>query len=282
MNINKNKIILSLEDTKISNHLPIVVFGGINVLEDYDTTAMVCEKFITITKKLNMSFIFKASFDKANRSSIYSYRGPGLKKSIEIFSKIKSKFNVKIMTDIHEPNQAHKIAEVVDIIQIPAFLARQTDLIQSAAQTNKIINIKKPQFISPEQIYYIVEKIIQSGNSKIILCERGTTFGYNNLIVDMLGLDTMKKISGGYPVMLDITHALQMREKFSPISHGKISQIHVLARSGVAVGISSILIETHPEPKKARCDGPCALPLKNLELLLTEIKHIDNIVKSIV
>lgn len=281
MNINNNQIILSLEEIKISNHLPIVIFGGINILENYDITKTVCETFIKITKKLNMPFIFKASFDKANRSSIYSYRGIGLDKSIEIFSKIKSKFNVKIMTDIHEPSQACRIAKIADIIQIPAFLARQTDLIKSAAQTNKIINIKKPQFISPEQIYYIVEKIVQSGNSKIILCERGTAFGYNNLIVDMLGLDTMKKISGGYPVMLDITHALQMRENFSPISHGKISQIHVLARSGVAVGISGILIETHPDPKKAQCDGPCALPLKDLEFLLKEVKHIDDATKSI-
>ncbi|MDQ1237589.1 MAG: 3-deoxy-8-phosphooctulonate synthase [Wigglesworthia glossinidia] len=280
MNIN-NSITISLQDIKISNHLPIVIFGGVNVLEDYSTTKYICKHFVKITKKLNMPFIFKASFDKANRSSIHSYRGPGLEKSIEIFSKIKSKFNVKIITDIHAPEQAKDIAKIVDIIQIPAFLARQTDLIESAAKTNKIINIKKPQFLSPEQTYYIVEKLIKSGNSKIILCERGTMFGYNNLIVDMLGLNIMKQVSGGLPVMLDVTHALQMRNNFSPISSGKISQINVLARAGVAVGIAGLLIEAHPDPKNARCDGPCALPLQSLESVLKEVKCMDEVTKSI-
>ncbi|BAC24489.1 kdsA [Wigglesworthia glossinidia endosymbiont of Glossina brevipalpis] len=276
----KKNITINLENIKISNSLPMVVFGGLNVLEKYDITMKVCEHFVKITNKLNIPFVFKASFDKANRSSINSYRGPGLKNGIKIFSEIKKKFNVKIMTDIHDSTQADHVSEVVDIIQIPAFLARQTDLIASAANTGKVLNIKKPQFLSPDQIIYIIEKIKSLGNKKIIICERGTMFGYNNLIVDILGLDVMKKISGGYPIILDVTHSLQNRKFLSPVSSGNNDQVNSLSRAGISVGIAGIFIESHTNPEQAKCDGPCAIPLKKLELTLNQAKTIDDLIKS--
>nr|BET44770.1 MAG: 3-deoxy-8-phosphooctulonate synthase [Candidatus Aschnera chinzeii] len=275
----KHKTII-IDNIKISNHLPFVLFGGMNVLESYDTVMQVCEHYVTITNKLNIPYIFKASFDKANRSSIYSYRGPGLQKGIEIFKKLKENFNVKILTDIHEPKQTEIISEFVDIIQLPAFLARQTDLIYSIAKTGLTINIKKPQFISHAQIKNIIEKFKIAGNERLILCERGNNFGYDNLIVDMLGFNIMMKISNGLPVIFDVTHALQCRTSSSIVSGGRNKNIPELARAGIAIGIAGIFLESHPNPKNAKCDGASALPLKKLEPLLTQLKAIDDLIKN--
>ncbi|WMY97212.1 MAG: 3-deoxy-8-phosphooctulonate synthase [Arsenophonus sp.] len=274
-----NKIIY-LDKIKIANHLPFVLFGGMNVLESYDLAMQICEKYVKITEKLKIPYIFKASFDKANRSSIQSYRGPGIKKGIQIFKKIKKEFNVKIITDVHEQNQVPLISKIVDIIQLPAFLGRQTDLIKKIATSNKIINIKKPPFISPAQIGNIIKKFKKLGNENIIICERGVTFGYDNLIVDMLGFNIMKKISHGLPIIFDVTHSLQFRNPDSLISNGRRNQIVELARAGIAVGLAGLFLESHPNPDKAKCDGASALPLKKLEPFLKQIKELDDLIKS--
>ncbi|CUR53438.1 2-dehydro-3-deoxyphosphooctonate aldolase [Serratia symbiotica] len=275
----KQKII-NIFDINISNNLPFVLFGGMNVLESRELAMRICEHYVNVTRKLNIPYIFKASFDKANRSSIHSYRGPGLEKGIKIFEEIKKTFNVKIITDVHEIHQIKSISEIVDIIQLPAFLSRQTDLIIAMAKTGKVINIKKPQFISPYQTKNIVNKFKKNGNNNIILCERGSCFGYDNLIVDMLGIDIIKKITYGCPVILDVTHSLQIRDPFSKISNGRREQIISLAKSGIAVGLAGLFIEAHPEPNNAKCDGPSALPLNKLKPFLIQIKAIDDLIKS--
>lgn len=275
-----SKIIKLNKKIKIGNNLPFVLFGGTNVLESYDLTMKICEHYIKITDDLNIPYVFKASFDKANRSSIHSYRGLGLEKGLKIFQKLKKEFDVKIITDIHDISQIKPISEVVDIIQLPAFLARQTDLIKELANTKKIINIKKPQFISPSQIKFIIEKFVFSGNDKIIICERGTNFGYDNLVVDMLGFGIMKKVTNNYPMIFDVTHSLQYKDFLSPITGGRNNQIFELARSGIAVGIAGLFLESHPHPSKAKCDGLSALPLNDLKKFLIQVKLIDELVKS--
>ncbi|CAL1329512.1 2-dehydro-3-deoxyphosphooctonate aldolase [Candidatus Providencia siddallii] len=272
--------IINIGNISVANDLPFVLFGGMNVLESRDIAMRVCEHYVNVTFKLNVFYVFKASFDKANRTSIYSYRGLGLEESLKIFQELKQTFNVKIITDIHEPKQAKIVSEVVDVIQLPAFLARQTDLIKSIAKTNVVVNIKKPQFINPNQIGNIIEKFIKNGNDKIILCERGTSFGYDNLLVDMLGFNVMKKVSNGYPVIFDVTHSLQYREPFSFVSGGRRSQVLELARSGIAIGLAGLFLESHPNPDDAKCDGFSALPLDKLEPFLIQIKAIDELVKS--
>lgn len=264
----------------IANDRPFVLFGGINVLESRELAMRACEKYVSITHKLNIPYVFKASFDKANRSSIHSYRGPGLDKGLAIFQDIKREFNVPILTDVHEPWQAQAVAEVVDILQLPAFLARQTDLVIALAQTGRIINIKKPQFLSPTQIVHIVKKIQEAGNSNIIICDRGTNFGYDNLIVDMLGFGVMKETCQGLPVIFDVTHALQQRDPMGAASGGRRRQIVELARSGLATGLAGLFLESHPDPSHAKCDGPSALPLAQLEGFLTQMKQLDDLVKS--
>lgn len=264
----------------VANDAPFVLFGGINVLESRDLAMRVCEHYVSVTNKLNIPYVFKASFDKANRSSIHSYRGPGLDEGMKIFEELKTTFGVKIITDIHTIEQAQLAAEVVDVIQLPAFLARQTDLIEAMARTNAVINVKKPQFISPSQIGNIVDKFIECGNDNIILCERGSCFGYDNLVVDMLGFDVMKKASNGMPVIFDVTHSLQFRDPFGAASAGRREQVTAFARSGMAVGLAGLFIEAHPDPDNAKCDGPSALPLKKLEPFLHQMKAIDELVKS--
>ncbi|CAD6507629.1 2-dehydro-3-deoxyphosphooctonate aldolase [Candidatus Profftia tarda] len=275
----KQKVV-SIGSIKVSNDLPFVLFGGMNVLESRDLAMRICEKYVTVTKKLNIPYVFKASFDKANRSSIHSYRGPGLEKGLSIFQDIKRQFGVNIITDVHTPEQAQSVSDVVDVIQLPAFLARQTDLIKAIAKTGSVINVKKPQFLSPNQIVHIVDKFRELGNSKIILCERGANFGYDNLVVDMLGFEIMKKVSKGSPVIFDVTHSLQCRDPFSLISCGRRAQVTELARSGIAVGLAGLFVEAHPEPINAYCDGSSALPLDKLEPFLCQIKIIDDLVKS--
>ena len=265
---------------QISNNTPFTLFGGINVLEDLDSTLKACEQYVQVTSKLNIPFVFKASFDKANRSSIHSYRGVGLEEGMKIFAQVKKEFNVPVITDVHEPWQAEPVAEVVDVIQLPAFLARQTDLVYAMAKTGRVINIKKPQFLSPHQMGNIVEKFKEAGNDKLILCERGVNFGYDNLVVDMLGFGIMKKVSGNMPVIFDVTHSLQQREAGSAASGGRRNQVLDLALAGMATRLAGLFLESHPDPEKAKCDGPSALPLNLLEDFLLRVKAVDEAVKS--
>lgn len=262
---------------KVANHLPLVLFGGMNVLESRDLAMRIAEHYVSITDKLNIPYVFKASFDKANRSSMHSYRGPGLDQGLKIFADIKANFGVPIITDVHEPHQAAAVAEVADIIQLPAFLARQTDLVVAMAKTGAVINVKKPQFLAPAEMRHILKKFAEANNHNIILCERGSCFGYNNLVVDMLGMDDMKQLA---PVMFDATHALQRPGGRADSADGRRAQAAVLARSGVALGLAGLFIEAHPNPDEALCDGPCALPLAQLEPYLQQMKALDELVKS--
>ena len=274
-----NKFLLSdqKDSVDISNETPFTLFGGINVLESRDFAMKVCEEYVKVTEKLNIPYVFKASFDKANRSSINSYRGPGMEEGLKIFQEIKETFNVPIITDVHEPHQAAPVAEVVDIIQLPAFLARQTDLVVAMAKTDAVINIKKPQFLAAHEMRHIIKKFAEAGNDKILLCERGTCFGYNNLVVDMLGMNEMKTMA---PVIFDATHALQQPGGRADSAGGRRAQAFELARTGMALGIAGLFLESHPNPDEALCDGPCALPLDKLEPYLTQMKAIDDLVKS--
>ncbi|MCY1233324.1 2-dehydro-3-deoxyphosphooctonate aldolase [compost metagenome] len=224
--------------------------------------------------------MFKASFDKANRSSIHSFRGPGLEEGLKIFEAVKAEFGVPVITDVHEPWQARPVAEVADVLQLPAFLARQTDLVVALAKTARPVNIKKPQFLSPAQVANIVEKFKEAGNDQLILCDRGTCFGYDNLVVDMLGFGLMKRVTNDMPIIFDVTHALQQREASAAASGGRRQQVADLARSGLAVGLAGLFLEAHPDPANAKCDGPSALPLDKLEPFLTQMKAVDDLVKS--
>ncbi|MFL9867794.1 3-deoxy-8-phosphooctulonate synthase [Paraburkholderia fungorum] len=264
----------------LGNTLPFVLFGGLNVLESLDFTLDVCEKYVDVTRKLNVPFVFKASFDKANRSSMHSYRGVGLDEGLEILSAVKQRFGVPVITDVHEVEQARPVADVADVLQLPAFLARQTDLVVAIARTGKPVNVKKPQFMSPAQIKHVVAKCNEAGNQQVILCERGSSFGYDNLVVDMLGFREMRDASGDCPVIFDVTHSLQRRDPASEASGGRRRQVVDLARAGMAVGLAGLFLEAHPDPDRARCDGPSALPLHLLEAFLSQIKAIDDLVKS--
>lgn len=265
----------------IGNNLPFTLFGGINVLEDLDSALFACEKYLEITSKLDIPYIFKASFDKANRSSIHSFRGVGIDKGLTIFRTLKEKFNVPIITDVHEPWQCALVAEVCDILQLPAFLARQTDLVIAMAKTQRVINIKKPQFLSPAQVKNIVDKFQEAGNNQIILCERGSNFGYDNLIVDMLGFGVMKSACNELPIIFDVTHSLQQRESNSAISGGRRNQVVDLALAGMAVRLGGLFLESHPNPDEAKCDGASALPLEHLKDFLVQVKAIDDTVKTL-
>jgi len=260
-----------------SNAAPFVLIGGMNVIEDRDTLMSVAERLVAVTDALGVPYVFKASFDKANRSSIGSFRGPGLDKGLELLAEVKARFGVPILTDVHEPHQAAPVAEVADILQLPAFLARQTDLVVAMARTGKIINVKKPQFLSPAEMRHIIAKCAEAGNTRILLCERGSSFGYNNLVVDMLGIDTMKADA---PVIFDVTHALQKPGGRPDSADGRGRQTAALARSGIAVGIAGLFLEAHPDPAKALCDGPSALPLDELEPLLRQLLRVDRAVKT--
>ncbi|MEZ2721192.1 3-deoxy-8-phosphooctulonate synthase [Paenalcaligenes hominis] len=273
-------MIIQIQNLHVANHLPFVLFGGLNVLEDTEQTLQVCQQFVEVTQKLNIPLVFKASFDKANRSSIHSFRGVGLEKGMQIFDEVRQQFGVPIITDVHEPYQAEIVAKHVDVLQLPAFLARQTDLVVALAKTQKVINIKKPQFLSPSQTAHIVEKFKEAGNDQLILCDRGTCFGYDNLVVDMLGFSVMKKVTHNHPVIFDVTHALQQRNPNDPASGGRREQIVELAHAGMATKLAGLFLEAHPNPDQAKCDGPSALPLDLLEPFLTQIKAIDNVVKS--
>lgn len=272
------KSTIELNDIQINNNKSFVLFGGMNVLESRDLAFEIAETYIEICKKLNIGYVFKASFDKANRSSLHSYRGLGMDKGLEILNDIKTKLNVPIITDIHEPYQAEPVAKVADILQLPAFLSRQTDLVEAMAKTDKIINVKKAQFLAPHEMKHIIHKCLEAGNDKVILCERGTSFGYNNLVVDMLGFDTMKTFN--VPVFFDVTHALQTPGGRADSAGGRRHQITTLAKAGMATSLAGLFLEAHPDPDKAKCDGPCALRLSQLEPFLTQLKQIDGLVKG--
>ncbi len=262
---------------QVANDRPFVLFGGMNVLESRDLAMQIAEHYKTITDKLGIPWVFKASFDKANRSSVHSYRGPGMEEGLKIFEEVKRTFDVPVITDVHEPYQAAPVAEVADVIQLPAFLARQTDLVVAMAKTNAVINVKKPQFLAPHEMRHIITKFQEADNNKIILCERGSCYGYNNLVVDMLGMDEMKTMA---PVIFDATHALQKPGGRESSADGRRAQAAQLARSGMALGLAGLFIEAHPDPNQAKCDGPCALPLAKLEPYLAQMKALDDLVKQ--
>ena len=270
--------VVKVGDISISNETPMVLFGGMNVLESRDLAMQIAEHYVEVTNRLNIPYVFKASFDKANRSSLTSFRGPGLDEGLKIMQEIKETFNVPLITDVHEPYQAAPVAEVCDIIQLPAFLSRQTDLVQAMAATGAVINIKKAQFLAPQEMKHILSKCEDAGNSNLILCERGSSFGYHNLVVDMLGFSTMKEM--GYPVMFDATHALQMPGGRSDSADGRRALVAQLSRAGLAQGIAGLFLEAHPDPTQAKCDGPCALPLDKLEPYLAQMKAVDELIKS--
>ena len=272
--------IVKVGNVEVANNKPFTLFGGMNVLESRDMAMRVCEKYVEVTQKLGVPYVFKASFDKANRSSIHSYRGPGMEEGLKIFQELKDTFGVNIITDVHEIYQCQPVAEVVDVIQLPAFLARQTDLVEAMARTGSVINVKKPQFLSPGQMGNIVEKIEECGNDKVILCDRGTNFGYDNLVVDMLGFNIMKKVSECCPVIFDGTRSQQCRDPFGAASGGRRDQVTELARAGMAIGLAGLFLEAHPDPNNAKCDGPSALPLSKLEAFVSQMKAIDDLVKS--
>jgi len=271
---------VSLGDIRFENSAPFVLLGGVNVLESRDFALRVAEHYVQVCARLGIPYVFKASFDKANRSSIHSYRGPGIEEGLSILAEVKSTFGVPVITDVHSPEQAAPVAEVCDILQLPAFLARQTDLVEAMAATGAIINIKKPQFLSPSQMANVAEKFAECGNNRILLCERGSNFGYDNLVVDMLGFGVMKRDCSNAPLIFDVTHALQCRDPGGAASGGRRSQVADLARAGMAVGLAGLFLEAHPEPDKALCDGPSALPLALLEPFLLQVKAVDDLVKS--
>ena len=271
---------VQLGNITFANDQPFVLLGGVNVLEDLDFALNCAGHYKTVCERLGIPLVFKASYDKANRSSIHSFRGPGLEKGLAILQAVKDTHGIPVITDVHTPEEAVAAAAVADIIQLPAFLARQTDLVSAMANTGSVINIKKPQFLSPEQMANIVEKFKECGNDQLLLCERGSNFGYDNLVVDMLGFGVMKTTCHDIPLIFDVTHALQCRDPGGSSSGGRRSQVVDLARAGIAVGLAGLFLEAHPDPDKARCDGPSALPLDLLEPFLTQLKAIDDLVKQ--
>ena len=272
--------IINLADFQISNNNQLVLIAGPCVIESEQHSLMMAEKITNICQKLNIKFIYKSSFDKANRSSINSRRGLSISEADKIFEKIKSSFNCPILTDVHNETQCQFFAksENVDVLQIPAFLCRQTDLLISAAKTNKIINVKKGQFLSPHEVPNIFKKIESEGNNKIMITERGTSFGYNNLVNDFKSLDVMKNFS--YPVIFDATHSVQEPGGLGETSGGKREFVTTLSKAAAAVGVAGIFIETHNDPDNAPSDGPNMLHLENLENLISKLIEFDNITKK--
>ncbi len=269
---------LELRNFTIGNKKPMTLMGGVNVLESRDLAMKVAEKFKIISDKLNINYIFKGSFDKANRSSVSSFRGPGMEEGLKILQEVSKEFDVATVTDIHEPDQAKPVSEVCEVVQIPAFLARQTDLVVAAAQTNSILQFKKPQFLSAPEMKNIIEKCESAGNNKITLCERGNSFGYNNLIVDTLNFQILKNLEK--PTIFDVTHSLQLPGGLGNAAGGRREYLLSLAKAGISQGIAGLFLETHPDPDNAKCDGPCALRLDMLEPFITQIKNLDDFIKN--
>lgn len=256
----------------------LILIAGPCVIESEQMTAYIAKQLKEMTEKINVEFYFKASFDKANRTSIESFRGPGIEKGIEILKRIKNQFNVQICTDIHEAWQAQMVSDVADIIQIPAFLCRQTDLLLAAARTGKIINVKKGQFLAPWDMANVVNKILYAGNKKIMLCERGTSFGYNSLIVDMTSIYEMKKL--GYPVIFDATHSVQKPGGNGNSTGGNRNHVETLALSAVAAGADGVFFETHPNPDDALSDGPNMISIEDLPNTIEKVLRVYETVRG--
>jgi len=271
---------VKIGELTVGNDRPMVLIGGVNVLESEQFAIDVAGVYVEVCQRLGVPLVFKASYDKANRSSIHSYRGPGLEEGLRHLAAVKSTYDVPVVTDVHSPEEAAPAAAVCELIQLPAFLARQTDLVAAMAATQRPVNIKKPQFLSPEQMANVVEKFRECGNNQLLVCERGSNFGYDNLVVDMLGFGVMKQVTNGLPLVFDVTHALQRRSPGDAASGGRRHQVLELARAGVAVGVAALFLESHPNPDKALCDGPSALPLELLESFLEQVKAIDTLVKA--
>lgn len=269
---------LKLRNFEISNEGNLTLMGGMNVLESRDLAMKIAEKFAKVSESMQINYIFKASFDKANRSSINSFRGPGMEEGLKILQEVKETFDIPVITDIHEPDQANPVSEICEIVQIPAFLARQTDLVSAAAKTNSIIQFKKPQFLSAPEMKNIIEKCASAGNNKITLCERGNSFGYNNLIVDTLNFQILKNLDK--PVFFDVTHSLQLPGGLGNAAGGRREYLLSLAKAGISQGIAGLFLEAHPDPDNAKCDGPCALKLDMIEPFLKQIKDLDVFIKD--
>ncbi|MBK5940361.1 3-deoxy-8-phosphooctulonate synthase [Halochromatium roseum] len=269
---------IRLGNFQIGNTQPLTIIGGLNVLESQDLALEVAQVFVDTCSRLGLPYVFKGSFDKANRSSIRSYRGSGLEAGLEILAAVKQQFGVPVITDVHEPFQAAPVAEVVDILQLPAFLSRQTDLVTALAATGRPINVKKAQFLAPAEMAHIAQKCREAGNDQVMICERGTQFGYNNLVVDMLGFPIIKQM--GLPLIFDVTHALQLPGGRPDSAGGRRQSALALAKSGVAQGIAGLFLETHPDPEQAKCDGPSALPLRMLDAFLGQLAELDRLVKQ--
>jgi len=264
---------------EVANDLPFTLFGGMNVLESRELALEIASAYKEITTKLGIPYVFKASFDKANRSSISSFRGPGLEKGCEILAEIKETFQVPVISDVHEPYQAEPAAEVIDVLQLPAFLCRQTDLVVALAETGRPVNVKKAQFLAAHEMAHIIQKFKEAGNEQILLCERGSSFGYNNLVVDPLNFGIMKRT--GCPVVFDVTHSLQIPGGRSDSAGGRRQAVFELMLAGMSQGIGGLFLESHPDPSHAKCDGPCALPLDKLEDFLQQAKAMDDLVKKL-
>ena len=274
-----NQNIVSLNNISISNDLPITLIAGPCVLESHSHAKMMVEMLLKITTDLKINFIYKTSYDKANRTSLTGIRGLGLDSSLKIFSELKTEYGINILTDVHNANHCDLIKDHVDILQIPAFLCRQTDLLIAAANTNKIINIKKGQFLSPHDMINVANKIIDSGNNNLLLTERGASFGYNNLVSDMRSLEIMKnKIR--FPVIFDATHSVQAPGGLGGSSGGDRKFVPVLSRAAVAVGVAGVFMETHEDPDNAPSDGPNMVKIEDMTPLLKKLIEIDNIVKQ--
>jgi len=271
---------IQLRGITFANDQPFALLGGVNVLEDLDFALHCAGHYKKVCERLDIPLVFKASYDKANRSSIQSFRGPGLKEGLGILQAVKDTHGIPVITDVHSPKEAWEASKVADIIQLPAFLVRQTDLVRAMAETDAVINLKKPQFLSPDQMRNVVDKFCECGNDQLLLCERGTNFGYDNLVVDMLGFGVMKRSCDELPLIFDVTHSLQCRDPGGATSGGRRSQVLDLAKSGIAVGLAGLFLEAHPDPNKALCDGPSALPLDLLEPFLTQIKEVDEVIKA--
>jgi 2-dehydro-3-deoxyphosphooctonate aldolase (KDO 8-P synthase) len=269
---------IQLREFTIGNAEPLTLMGGMNVLESRDLAMRVAEEFKTVSDKLEINYIFKGSFDKANRSSVTSFRGPGMEEGLKTLQEISTQLSIPVITDIHEPEQALPVSEVCEVVQIPAFLARQTDLVVAAAQTNSILQFKKPQFLSAPEMKNIIEKCESAGNNKITLCERGNSFGYNNLIVDTLNFQILKNLNK--PTIFDVTHALQLPGGLGNAAGGRREFLLSLAKAGISQGIAGLFLEAHPDPDNAKCDGPCALRLEMLEPFLKQVKDLDDFVKG--
>ena len=269
---------MKLRNFNIDNKGPMTLMGGVNVLESRDLAMQVAEKFNEACQMYNINYIFKGSFDKANRSSINSYRGPGIDEGLKILQEVSETFNIPVITDIHEPNQAKIVGEICEVIQIPAFLARQTDLVSAAAKTDSIIQFKKPQFLSAPEMLNAIKKCSAAGNENIILCERGNSFGYNNLIVDTLNFQILKKFAK--PVIFDVTHSLQLPGGLGSATGGRREYVLSLAKAGISQSIAGLFLEAHANPDVAKCDGPCALPLSVLDDFLKQVKELDEFVKD--